>query len=333
MTPFNCRHLAPLALSLVVLAALCGSAGAAPAGPNKVKVGLFITQLYDLDMSRRSFSINFWAWFLHTDPTYKPLETVEIVNAKSTAIRFPSTTAKEDIKWQGETQKILWDQGKYAVTALQDWDVRNFPFDRQILHLQMEDGQNDSSQTILLADAENSKIDSSVFVPGWTIESFKIKARDTVYSTTYGDPSLQGSSAYSRITAAITLRRDGLRLLGSMFIGFFVAFALTCLTYFLDTDWMAGSRVGMCGGAIFASVGNKYVVDNYLPPVSDFTLADAIEVSTFVAIIFSILVVVLVKAIKGNQPILAEWINSAGFCINCFGYLAFNITLIARAAM
>ena len=96
---------------------------------------------------------------------------------------------------------------------------------------------------------------------------------------------------------------------------------------------MAGSRVGMCGGAIFASVGNKYVVDNYLPPVSTFTLADAIEVSTFMAIIFSILVVVVVKAIKEKRPVAAEWLNGIGFVINCFGYLTFNGIMITRAAM
>ena len=309
------------------------AAATAPTEPVKVKVGMFITQLYDFDMAKRSFSVNFWTWYLHPDKAYKPLDSIEVVNAKTATIRFPSVTPKDDVLWDGEKKQIFWDQGKYSATAFQDWDVTNFPFDRQILNIQMEDGQNDATQTVFVADAENSKIDGTVSVPGWTIESFKIKSRDSVYKTTYGDPTLQGSSTYSRITAAITVRRDGLRLLGSMFIGFFVAFALTCLTYFLDTDWMAGSRVGMCGGAIFASVGNKYVVDNYLPPVSTFTLADAIEASTFMVIIFSILVVVLVKAIKEKRPKTAEWINHIGFMINCFGYLAFNGVMIARAAL
>ena len=324
---------APAATPTAAGPAAAGPAETAPAAPVTVKVGMFVTQLYDLDMSKRSFSINFWTWYLHPDKTYKPLDNVEVVNAKIATIRFPSVTPKDEVPWEGEKMQIFWDQGKYSVTAFQDWDVTNFPFDRQILHIQMEDGQNDATQTVFVADSENSKIDGTVVIPGWTIESFKIKARDSVYKTTYGDPTLQGSSTYSRVTAAITVRREGVRLLGSMFIGFFVAFCLTCLTYFLDTDWMAGSRVGMCGGAIFASVGNKYVVDNYLPPVSTFTLADAIEASTFVVIIFSILVVVLVKAIKEKHPKTADWINHVGFIINCFGYLTFNGYMIAHAAM
>ena len=304
---------------------------AAPAEPVKVKVGIFLTQLFDLDMAKRSFSANFWVWYLHPDKVYKPLDTVEVVNAKSSSIRFPSTTTKEEVMWEGEKKPIYWDQGKYSVTAFQDWDITNFPFDRQILHIQMEDGQNDTSQTIFVADAENSKIDDTVSVPGWTIESFKIKSRDSVYKTTYGDPTLQGNSTYSRVTAAITVKREGLRLLLSMFIGFFVAFLLTCLTYFLDTDFMAGARVGMCGGAIFASVGNKYVVDNMLPPVSTFTLADAIEASSFMVIILAILTVVVVRPIRESHPKTAWWINHAALGLNFFGYLGFNGFMIARA--
>ena len=323
---------APVAAPAAAITPAPTPEAAPPAEPTKVKVGIFVTQLYDLDMSKRSFSINFWTWYLHPDKAYKPLDNVEVVNAKTATIRFPSVTPKDEVAWEGEKKQIFWDQGKYSVTAFQDWDVTNFPFDRQILHIQMEDGQNDASQTVFLADAENSKIDDTVVVPGWTIESFKIKARDSVYKTTYGDPTLQGSSTYSRVTAAITVRREGLRLLGSMFIGFFVAFCLTCLTYFLDTDFMAGARVGMCGGAIFASVGNKYVVDNYLPPVSTFTLADAIEASTFTVIIFAILTVVVVRALRTNHPKTEHWVNGIAFMINCFGYLIFNGIMIARAA-
>ena len=312
--------------------ALAGEPAAA-AVPERVKVGLFITQLYDLDIPRRSFNVSFWAWFLHADDKYKPLETAEIVNAKNTVVKFSSVTAKDDVEWNGHKSKLFWDQGKYTAVVSQDWEVASYPFDRQVLQIQIEDGQNDVSETIFEADTDNSRIDGSVSIPGWTIESFTIKARDSVYQTTYGDPTLQGTSTYSRVVAAITVKRNGLRLLCSTFIGFFVAFALTCLTFWLDTDMMAGSRIGLCGGAIFASVGNKYVVDNTLPPASTFTLSDAIEASTFLVILFAILVVVLVRALNPKHPRLAQWINYTGAALNTLGYLTFNGLMIARAAL
>lgn len=302
-----------------------------PAKPESVKVGLFLTQLYDLDMPRRSFNATFWAWFLHTNENYKPIDTVEIVNAKNSTIRFPSVTPENDVLWEGEKSKLFWTQGKYAATLSQDWDITKFPFDQQTLKIMFEDAQNDATQTVFVADSDNSKIDDAVKVPGWQIVSFDVKSGDAVYNTTYGDPTLQGNSTYSRITASILVKRDGIRLLGSMFIGFFVAFCLTFLTYFLDTEFMAGSRIGLCGGAIFASVGNKFVVDTSLPPASTFTLADAIEASTFCAIVFAILIVVLVRATQDRTPRLARGINAAGAVISAGSYITYNSMMILWA--
>ncbi|MEI8393458.1 MAG: hypothetical protein WCF85_01895 [Rhodospirillaceae bacterium] len=295
--------------------------------PSKVKVGMYITQLYDFDMAKRSFSVTFWGWFIHADQKYKPLENVEIVNAKSSTVKFSAVLPKET-----KEGTVYWDQAKYSAIIGQDWDIQKFPFDTQKLIINLEDGVNDTTSTVFVADSANTNIDSSVKIPGWSIESLEIKSSDTVYNTTFGDPTLQGSSTYSKISAIITVKREGFRLLLSTFIGFFVAFALVSLTYFIDTEWMAGSRVGLCGGAIFASVGNMYVINNYLPPVSIFTLADAIEASTFVTIIFAILTVVMVKALKDiKKPELAERMNTVCAAISLISYPAFNMWAIYQA--
>lgn len=303
-----------------------------PAAPTKVKVGMFVTQLYDLDMAKRSFNITFWTWYLTPDDKYKPLENVEIVNAKAFSVKFPSTMPKDDAPWDGKKGKIIWTQGKYAATIAQDWDVSKFPFDRQTLDIEMEDAQNDASQTEFIADEENSRLDSAIKIPGWTIESFKVSGRDITYDTTYGDPTLTGSSAYSRVVASIVIKHDGVRLLCSMFVGFFVAFVLVLLTYFMDVSEMAGSRIGLSAGAIFAAVGNKYVIDNYLPPASTFTVADGIELSTFLAIIFGILVIVLIQWFKERHPVSVRRFNNWAAVFSVVAYVAFNGYLIRAAA-
>jgi hypothetical protein len=294
----------------------------APAGPTQVKVGMFLTQLYDLDVPRKSFNVSFWAWFIHNSDKFKPLETVEIVNAKNSSIKYPSTT---------ETNGLQWVQGKYSATVSEDWEVEKFPFDRQTLNILIEDGQNDANAIEFIADSENSKIDKSVSVPGWSFEKFEIKSGTTLYDTTYGDPNLQGQSTYSRVVASITMKRNGVRLLSSIFLGFFVAFLLATLTYFLDTDMMAGARISLCAGAIFASVGNKIAVDNILTPSSKFTLADGIEGSSFMVILCAIAVVVMVREVKDSYPVAAKWLNRGAGTLITGSYLVFNGWLIAWA--
>ena len=248
------------------------------AQPTQVKSGLYITQLYDIDISRKSFNITYWAWFLHDNDEYKPLDSVEIVNAKATTVRYPSTT---------QAAGLHYVQGKYYAAISQEYDVTYYPFDRQVLQVFMEDAQTDAKSMVFVADPQNSKIDPSLDVPGWTIEKFELKSTDVVYNTTYGDPTLEGvgDSTYSRLVATITVKRDGVRILCSLFVGFFVAFLLTSVSYFLDADFMAGARISLCAGGIFASAGNKLALDNTLAFPTEFTLADMIEISTFIAIL------------------------------------------------
>ena len=299
--------------------------------PNKVKAGMFITQLYDLDMAKRSFNVTFWGWYLTPDDKYKPLENVEVVNAKTFSTKFNSVATKDDVPWATEKAKISWTQSKYSATVSQDWDISKFPFDRQTLNIYLEDAINESTATVFIADADNSRIDDDVKLPGWTIESFKIKTEDSVYETTYGDPTLQGTSTYSRVVASIVVKRDGVRLLCSMFIGFFVAFILVLLTYCMDAGEMAGSRIGLSAGAIFAAIGNKYVVDNYLPPASVFTLADGIELATFLAIVFGILVTVAIQWFRTNHPVSVKKANLIAAVFSVIAYVGFIAVLITQA--
>ncbi len=295
----------------------------APAGPISVKTGLFLTQLYDFDMAKRSFTATFWAWFLHNDDKYNPAQTVEITNAKASQGKFASLDSSKGVNWQ---------QVKYNATIQEAWNITHFPFDRQELAIVLEDAQSDASAVKLVADSANSRIDSSVEVPGWTIEGLTVRDVDVVYNTSYGDPTLQGTSAYSRVVATITMKRHGLRLLFSTFIGFAVAFLLAMLTFPLSFESMGGSRIGLCAAAVFAAIGNKYVVDNMLPPASSFTLADGIQATSFASIFLAAFTVVAMQGLHKSSPRLSRLFNAVMGIGTMVAYLAVNGWLILQAA-
>lgn len=293
-------------------------------GPTVAKFGLYVTQVFDFDMVKRAFNVTFWAWFLSNNPDYKPLDTVEIVNAKNTTVRFPSTS---------ERNGQIWTQGKYSATVAHDWDVRDFPFDRETFNVVLEEGQMDAQSLKLEVDADNSRIDKSVKVLGWTIEGLTVKAEDSVYDTTFGDPALSGTSTYSRVVATITMKREGLRLLFSLYIGFYVAFILSLLVYLLDLEQMAMPRISLCAGAIFAAVGNKYVIDNSLPATPHFSLSDAIQMSSFLAILMAILLMVIMDYLRMTERTkLARRLNRAALVVTALAYLGFNGWMVARVA-
>jgi len=55
-----------------------------------------------------------------------------------------------------------WSQAKFRATVHKQWDISSYPFDRQRLEVQLEEGENDASAIHFVADNENSKIDLGV---------------------------------------------------------------------------------------------------------------------------------------------------------------------------
>jgi hypothetical protein len=290
---------------------------------NKVKMGLFITQINDLDMAKRSFDVTFWAWYLTPSPDYKPIETIELANAKSIATKFPSVQIKTNFPWEGETATISWHQAKYTATIIKNWNIANYPFDRQELNIYFEDAVNDINSTVLVPDPVNSSIDDDVVIPGWNLKSFQISGSDNEYSTNYGDVTGADKSTYSRTKATIVVQRKGFQILINMFTGFFVSFLLVFITYCMGTHKTGGSRIGLVAAAIFAAVGNKNSVDANLPMSPTFTVVDAIELSSFAAIIFGLSIAVVIIWLEDKYPQGVKALNVLAALASVVGYVGF----------
>ncbi len=287
----------------------------ASSNPTKVKVGLYVTQLYDIDIPNKSFNITFWSWFLHDNQEYDPIKTVEIVNAKSSSVKYEATTHN------GATH---WVQGKYSATVIQNWNIAKYPFDRQFLHVYIEDGNSDASAIEFVADTEDSKVDKMVTIPGWKMESFNVQVVKSAYDTTYGDPHLSGQSNYSRLVATLVMQRQGWRLFLTSYLGFIVAFLLVSITYFMTIDCLTTPRFSMNVGAIFSSVGNTISLNHMLTESVTFSLSDGIEASTFLCILLSIGTAAFWRTHKDSQPLLAKQTNRIVGILSVLGYLVFN---------
>jgi len=266
--------------------------------PIQIPVGIFITSIYGIDFRSEQYTITFWLWT--TYPTeamreaaggdYVPFNTIEIVNAQNKTIS-PTDQYIIPNSDDGTTYAIA----KFTATIIQHWDVRNFPFDRQNLSLIFESVGIQSNAVNFVPDAENSLVSEELKISGWTIEPLQLDAQNYEYRSTFGDPSGQIGN-YPRITVDIPIKRIGSRLFINSFLGFFIAYVIISLIYFLDVD----SRIGLIMTAIFAAVGNKYTIDTYFPNQSAFSLSDLVQVCTFgmiaIGIITTIVSMRLVKA-------------------------------------
>ncbi len=291
--------------------------------PSRARVGAFVTSLYDIDLQNRSYNIVFWVWFVHSSPNYKPFRSTEIMNAKSYKAAFGNDV---------EIPQGIWSSVRYEAKMLQDWDLTNFPFDRQRLDIYLEDDEFDASGLIYEADTANSKIDPDIRLEGWKIEGFEVKTGTKEYQTTFGGEPTGGASTYARTTLTILLRRQGGRVFFNLFVGAYAAVIVALLAFFIPPSALP-PRFSMITAAIFAVTSNKYIVDAKLPTVSAFTLVDQVQLAAFTAIVVASLIqVVSAYMVQQNQSRQAERLNLYGCVGILIPYVIINIICIAIAA-
>jgi hypothetical protein len=292
-----------------------------PAGPEKCKVGVYVTSIFDFSLSDKSYSVDFWMWFNYADDSLKPLGSAELVNSKEYSYSLQDEEKKNGINWA--TQKC-------RATVKKDWDIHNFPFDRQSLTIDIEDANMDISQLEYVADTENSKYDKRIKIDGWKITGFDVAAGKSTYETTYGDPELKGTSTYPQVEISFTIEREGSGLFFKLFTGVYVAYCISLLVFVMGPE--NAERFGLLVGGLFAAIGNKYIVDGLLPQTTMFTLVDKIHVLTFSFILLHLILTVIVWKVNiSGDTVKAKRLDKMGFRLSLLSYIALNVYLIVMA--
>jgi hypothetical protein len=243
--------------------------------PDTVKVGCYIISLHDLNFIEEQYTARFWLWMLHKQPIEKPSDAIEIPDSKEFKI---DNIIADSLDGKG------WLQLKIKSVMKQSWELDNFPFDKQKLKIKIENPQFTIKDLVFIPDTLGKSYDPNLEVDGWKIEDFKIYTAKGHYDTAFGDNGQKKpESDYSQFVVDITVRRDAWGLFFKLFLGMYVAFAISFVSFFIDPSH-AEPRFGLPVGGLFAAVGNKYVIDSYLPETSDLTIVDTLHGLTFIMI-------------------------------------------------
>jgi len=299
----------------------------ATAQKDTCKVGIYINSLYDFKLDDKSFMADFWMWMNYKDDSLQLENAIEMPDSKSADFNHYSLEKKGD--WNWATQKC-------RAQLMHQWDVSKFPFDRQVLRIEIEDAQHDTSQLVYAADEVNSKIDTAFNSSEWCIEQFSLKGGVKTYETTYGNPSLSGKSSYPRVVAEITIRRNNSWVkLMKMLTGAYVAFLISCLVFFISSE-NQDSRFGLCVGGVFAVIGNKYIVESIVPSTTTTTLMDSVHNLTLVSILLIGVVItislMLYESGDERKKRLSIRLDRAAFCTFVLVYMVANCYLTWLAA-
>lgn len=302
-------------VAILTLTLMISFANANDEEKKEVKFGVYITNLFDINFAKNEYTVQFWSWFHHNDEEYHPNKSIEIMNAKS----FTREASNEEI-----VNGIRWDTAKVKAKINQEWEVRDFPFDTQKFTIVIEDIDTDANGLVLKPDIEASKIDPKAIPDGWTLKKFELDTHVNSYKTAFGDPSsvTDTKQDFSRLAVDVYLQRDGWRLFSTTFIGFFVATSLLLIAFMiLSIPSAVGTiqqqpRITIIVGALFSAIGSVYGLSAKLPYTTQFTLADSLQITTFVGVALAAVGSMFYDVfVKNGKPEFAMSLNRLMFAI------------------
>lgn len=286
------------------------------AQPDTVYAGVYITSIHNINFKDKEYTADLWLWLKYKNRKFDFLQNLEVPQAKSVNQSFSTMdTSSEQVYLLMKLQCVMKDT----------WKIENFPFDHQNLRFSIENSQFDSQALVFVADTVGNNFDKRFTLRGWRIDSMNITTGTKIYETGFGDPKISNPrTVYSNYKVKIRIDRDAMGLFWKMFLGMYVAFLIAYMCLYIHTDSI-DSRFGLSVGALFAVVGNKYIVDSSLPESTSFTLVDTLHGVT----LFYILTVMVcnsftLKLVKQEKPAKARQFDRISAAIVISTYLLIN---------
>ena len=307
-----------LALFLLGCLRLC-------AQPDTVKTGAYIISVHDINFRDKEYTMRFWLWFLYNNPDFDFSGQLDITNAKS--IEQPDVIKDE---MEGKN----WVMMKMKCVMKENWQVHDFPFDKQHLKVKIENSIYDVNSLVFKPDVRGSIFGDDETIDGWTISNFKVSATQNEYKTGFGDSRPgRDKQTFSQFLIEMDIERDAFGLFMKIFLGMYIAFLISMLSFTPHPSELE-PRFGLPVGGLFAAVGNKYIIDSLLPETSSFTLVDTLHSLTFLAIFMTL--VVSAMALKLHDRGKAEAclrLNKVGSRVVVLSYVSLNLIFIVLAVL
>ncbi|MBX2901281.1 MAG: hypothetical protein KF775_16630 [Cyclobacteriaceae bacterium] len=314
----------PSLYALLLCVMLC-SFTTAQAQPDSVKVGTYVISVHDINFRDKEYTMRFWLWFLYNNPAFDFGSQLDIPNAK--AIDQPEVILDSI---DGKAWAIM----KMKATMKESWKVADFPFDKQHLRVQIENALFDINNLVFEPDLKGSTYDKDEAIDGWKITRFNVSSKLNDYETGFGDPRAHRDyQNFSAFVIEMDIERNAWGLFLKIFIGMYIAFLISVISFTIQVQELE-PRFGLPVGGLFATVGNKYIIDSILPETSAFTLVDTLHTLTFLGI-FGTLVVsaIALKYYDNGNKEAAKRINKKGAKIVLWAYGILNLILVFLAIL
>ena len=307
--------------------------------PQTCQVGIFITSLRDFKLADKAFTADFRVWSVCPSKDLKPLESMEVVDAIKSEVTYDTTSDKKNRSGLFSTKdKLYWSQRDITATLSYNWDVNNYPFDRHVLKIALEEALQNSSAFVYTPDFKNSGYQRDMKTGSWKITNFTLAEEKVGYTTTFGNPALVTKQGiHSRLVVSIPLKRVKVVSFFKLTAGLYVAFAVAMLSFFYETGQpsLVSARTSLLVGCLFAALVNMRAPESVLGRTEGLTLVDQIHILAIVYIFAAAVATVYSRlTTEAGQAKFAIWRDRRLFFRFCtISFVVLNVIMISYAAI
>jgi hypothetical protein len=283
----------------------------------EVKVGVFVDQIDDLEVSSGTFATDFDVWFRWHDDGLQPGETFQVVNGNVTS------RVKTETRDDGEH----YERWRVHAKVESSIDAIRYPFSDVALSIQIEDGRHGADHIRYVADAPSSGVSFEALPRSLNAKKTLATVKYVDYASGLGRPN-ETHEVRSRFALLVLgAPQSGPTYLKS-FQALFVSVAVALLAFFIKPIHV-DPRFGLGVGAVFAAVANNISVSAAMPTVHDFTLTamvNAIGLGTiFLTMVESAISLYLLDS-RGLVKLYKQ-LDAISFVIMFVAYVTLNIVL------
>jgi hypothetical protein len=278
---------APRAVEMPLPAKITSSSPTTIDGPTKIRVGVYMLGVGNLDMTSGGYTLDFYLNFICDRPCDP--SKFDIMNASS-APEIDDQTA--------DTRGGTFYTYRVRVDLVTQLDLKKYPFDEHNLAIEIEDKNMDKTKLVYEVDAEKSGIDTHVLVSGWDLRpDWSADVGDHIYP-------VFDHSAYSRYRFFISIYHPWQ---ASFLKGLFAAIVIVgvgMLSFLLAFD-DAEDRVNLTSGTLASAIFYHLTLTSSIPPVGYLTYADQFMLIQylFISVALGISVALMMLNNRGSTEI------------------------------
>jgi hypothetical protein len=252
-------------IALLAFAALSLAATAQEASgekkPQIIRVGIYILNIGKFDIGSGAYTVDFYLSLKSDEPIEK--DSFEFMNGRA---------ASRELIEDKPNEKFY----RIQANLFQNVNLKDYPFDRHTLTIEIEEKTSDVSKVVYVPDEEMSGVDEYVTFVGWELDG---QPRAVVPVHEY---RLFGER-YSRLSYQINIKRSALAAILKAFVPIAFIMFIGLLSLIIATDKVA-MRFGLNTSMLLAAVMFHLNVTSSLPPVGYLTFADKFMFGSYISL-------------------------------------------------